>query len=61
VKTFEISQGKLVFEGFQTIKMTDYGVKPPSALFGTMRAGPDITIRFKTNFSNQSITTILKN
>jgi polyisoprenoid-binding protein YceI len=61
VKTFGISQGKLVFEGSQALKMTDYGVKPPSALFGTMRAGPDITISFKTNFSNQSFTTTLKN
>ncbi len=61
VKTFEISQGVLQFEGSQIIKMSDYGVKPPTALFGTMRAGPDITIRFKTNFINQSITTTLKN
>jgi polyisoprenoid-binding protein YceI len=61
VTTFEIKEGKLVFEGSQALKMTDYGVKPPSALFGTMRAGPDITIRFKTNFSNPSITTTLKN
>jgi polyisoprenoid-binding protein YceI len=61
VKTFEINRGVLQFEGSQTLKMTDYGVKPPSALFGTMRAGPDITIYFKTNFINQSITTSLKN
>ncbi len=61
VKTFEISQGVLKFEGSQTIKMSDYGVRPPTALFGTMRSGPDITIHFKTNFLNQSITTTLKN
>jgi polyisoprenoid-binding protein YceI len=61
VKTFEISQGVLQFEGSQTIKMSDYGVRPPTALFGTMRSGPDITIHFKTNFLNQSITTTLKN
>jgi polyisoprenoid-binding protein YceI len=61
VKTFEIRQGILQFEGSQAIKMSDYGVRPPTALFGTMRAGPDITIGFKTNFINQSITTSLKN
>ena len=61
VKTFTIRRGNLSFEGSQTIKMSDYGVKPPTALFGTMRAGPDITIHFKTNFINQSITTTLKN
>jgi len=61
VKTFAISQGVLQFEGSQTIKMSDYGVRPPTALFGTMRAGPDITIHFKTNFLNELITTTLKN
>jgi polyisoprenoid-binding protein YceI len=61
VKTFAISQGVLQFEGSQTITMRDYGVRPPTALFGTMRSGPDITIHFKTNFLNQSVTTTLKN
>jgi polyisoprenoid-binding protein YceI len=61
VKTFEIRQGSLVFEGSQSIRMTDFGVKPPSALFGTMRAAPDINIYFKTNFIKQSFSTNLKN
>lgn len=61
VKTFEIRQGNLSFEGSQRIKMTDFGVKPPSALFGTMRAAPEITIHFNTNFINQSNLTNLKN
>ncbi len=60
VKTFEIRQGNFSFEGSQRIKMTDYGVKPPSALFGTMRAGPEITIHFNTNFINQSTLINLK-
>jgi len=45
--------GKLAFEGSQQIKMTDYGVKPPTALFGTIKVNPDITINFKTNFINK--------
>jgi polyisoprenoid-binding protein YceI len=61
VKTIKISQGKLQFEGYQHLRMTDFGVRPPSALFGTMRASPDITIHFKTNFINQSISNNLKN
>jgi polyisoprenoid-binding protein YceI len=61
VKTFTMDQGKWLFEGNQNIRMTDYGVRPPSALFGTMKAAPDITIHFKTNFINQSILTTLKN
>jgi len=61
VTTFEIRQRNLSFEGSQRINMSDYGVKPPSALFGTMRAAPDITIHFKTNFISRSILATLKN
>lgn len=61
VKTFEITRGKLQFEGYENLKMTDFGVKPPTALFGTMRAAPDITIHFKTNFINQLLSNNLKN
>jgi polyisoprenoid-binding protein YceI len=61
VKTFEISQGTLQFEGYQHLKMTDFGVRPPTALFGTMRASADITIHFKTNFINQTVSNNLKN
>ncbi|HVS94856.1 MAG TPA: YceI family protein [Puia sp.] len=61
VKTFEIRRGDLQFEGFEDLKMTDFGVRPPSALFGTLRASPDITIHFKTNFINQTFYNNLKN
>jgi polyisoprenoid-binding protein YceI len=51
VDYFEVTSNSMRFEGRQVIKMTDFGVKPPSALFGTLRAGPDITIYFKTVFT----------
>ena len=53
VLSFKASQGTLSIEGEQNIKMTDFGVKPPSALFGVMKASPDITINFKTDFTIQ--------
>jgi polyisoprenoid-binding protein YceI len=61
VTTLVVDKGKLLFEGSENIRMTDYGVRPPSALFGTMKASPDITIHFKTNFINQSLLSTLKN
>lgn len=61
VRTFEINGGSVQFEGYENLKMTDFGVRPPSALFGTMRASPDITIHFNTNFINQTISNNLKN
>ena len=51
VKISMPEHGKLVFEGSQSIQMTDYGIKPPVALFGTLKTGNEITINFKTNFS----------
>ncbi len=55
VKLSMQGQNKLAFEGAQTIRMTDYGVDPPTALFGALKTADEITISFKTNFiaSNQ--------
>jgi polyisoprenoid-binding protein YceI len=55
VNLFLMGHGKLQFDGSQAISMTDYGVKPPTALFGTIKARPGITIQFKTNFTNKQI------
>ena len=51
VTAIATAHGNIEFEGTKTIKMTDYGVKPPVALLGTMRTGDDITIHFKTVFT----------
>jgi len=51
IKSFKVVKDTMTFEGEQTIKMTDFGVKPPSALFGAMKTAPEITINFKTNFT----------
>lgn len=61
VRTCEISKGSLQFEGFQNLNMTDFGVRPPTALFGALRASPNITIHFKTDFINQTISNNQKN
>jgi hypothetical protein len=52
VQSFAATPGKLSIQGEQHLKMTDFGVKPPSALFGTLRAAPDITLHFTTDFIN---------
>lgn len=38
------------FQGAKAINMTDFGIQPPTALFGTLKTGNAITINFKTNF-----------
>lgn len=54
VKVFIYEKTKLGFEGTKTIKMTDYGIKPPTALLGTLKTGDEITIDFRTNFALQN-------
>jgi len=49
VKVYMPVKGQLVFDGSQTIKMTDYGISPPVALFGTLKTGNEITLNFKTS------------
>jgi polyisoprenoid-binding protein YceI len=38
------------FQGAKAINMTDFGIQPPTALFGTLKTVNSITINFKTNF-----------
>jgi polyisoprenoid-binding protein YceI len=41
------SQG-LVVKGTTKVLMTDFSIEPPTALFGTVRSAPDVTISFQT-------------
>lgn len=50
VTIISLTKGKFIMQGSQAIKMTDYGVDPPTALFGTLKTGDGVTIDFKTTF-----------
>ncbi|WP_142786283.1 YceI family protein [Changchengzhania lutea] len=54
----DIIKNKIVVSGTKKINMTDFNVKPPTALFGTITTGEDVTIKFTTIFKEQSIITI---
>ena len=53
--TFEMQslvKGQIVeLKGETTFKMTDFGVTPPTAMFGTIKTDDNIKISFKTNFN----------
>ena len=51
INDLDIGPDSMRFAGKQSIKMTDFGVKPPSALFGTLKVGPVLTINFITVFT----------
>lgn len=40
------SDGSIRFTGTLPIKMSDYGIKPPTAMLGTMKTGDDVKVRF---------------
>lgn len=42
----------LVVKGTTRLLMTDFGIEPPSALFGTVRSAPEVTISFQTVLSS---------
>ena len=57
-----LSGNKLIVRGSKTIKMSDFEVKAPVALMGTLKTGDDVTISFDLKFdvpSNSVIITAL--
>lgn len=48
--TINISESKIKLTGEKKIKMTDFNIEPPKALFGTITTGDAITIKFSTIF-----------
>ncbi|MDA3881144.1 MAG: YceI family protein [Prolixibacteraceae bacterium] len=49
--TYEfISPQQLNVNGTTLMKMSDFGIDPPTAMMGTLKTGDDITIEFKLEF-----------
>lgn len=49
--TYAVSGGKLTLKGDYKMKMTQYGIEPPTAMLGAMTTGDDLTIRFNLVFN----------
>ncbi|MEZ4983840.1 MAG: YceI family protein [Saprospiraceae bacterium] len=50
----EIGEGKVNLSGSYALKMTDFGIDPPTALMGTMTTGDDVTLKFSLDLSQSS-------
>lgn len=46
------TEGELRLEGSKVIKMTDYGIDPPKAMFGAITTGDAITVSFNLKVSS---------
>ena len=42
--------GSVRFTGTTPLKMSDYGMQPPTAMFGALRTGDDVTVHFDVAF-----------
>jgi polyisoprenoid-binding protein YceI len=47
---FVLENNLIIVEAEQKVKMTEYGVTPPTALFGLIKTGNIITLNFKATF-----------
>lgn len=47
----KVAGDKITLSGNKKIKMSDYKVDPPTAMFGTITTGDDVNIKFQTVFS----------
>lgn len=50
-----IENGSIKIQCSKDLKMTDFGIKPPTALLGTMRTKDDITIEFNITLNNSQL------
>ena len=49
VDATRLAEGKATAQGEETLLMTDFGIKPPSFMFGTMKVGNEIKVKFNLN------------
>jgi len=49
--TAKLNGDKLEINGEENLNMKDYKIDPPTAMFGTITTGEELTIKFKSTFS----------
>ena len=57
VKSNRGAEGNATATGTQAILMTDFGIKPPVFMLGTLKTGNKITVSFKLNMSPRTVAT----
>jgi polyisoprenoid-binding protein YceI len=59
VEATRMPDGTVKAKGVVPVKMTDYGVKPPKAMFGAIKTGEDVKVNFELIVSGKVIATAL--
>ena len=50
-----LNDGKATAEGEETLLMSEFGIKPPSFMFGTMKVGDEVKVRFNLKVGPEMI------
>ncbi|AVR47384.1 YceI family protein [Christiangramia fulva] len=45
-----VKGNEIILKGNYKLNMTDYNIEPPTAMFGTISTGENVTIKFETHF-----------
>jgi polyisoprenoid-binding protein YceI len=59
VTASRLADGTVKATGMVPIKMTDYGIKPPTAIFGRLKTGDDVKVNFELTVGAKAIATAL--
>ena len=46
INASRLNEGKATAEGTESLKMTDFGIQPPSFMFGRLKVGNEIKVKF---------------
>jgi len=52
-----LPDGTVKATGMVPIKMTDYGIKPPTAIFGRLKTGDEVKVNFELTVGAKAIAT----
>jgi len=55
VVAIRLPDGAVKATGMVPIKMTDFGIKPPTAIFGRVKAGDEVKVNFELNVGPHAI------
>lgn len=50
-----LSDGTVHVKGVVPVKMTDFGITPPTAIFGRLRTGDDVKVNFELTVGSKAI------
>lgn len=53
------ADGSVTAKGFVPIKMTDYGIKPPTAIFGRLKTGNEVKVNFELTIGPKALAAAL--